>query len=279
MPATLIDGCAEYLRKNFGAECGVIGGEDFRACIMNEKKAEGFNSCLVAVFPYFFGDGEGKISLYARFEDYHKVLSDALNAAAELLPSGSYRACADISPLNEVKAAALAGLGCVGKNGLLITPVYGSYVFIGEILFPFDLSCEKGMITQCIECGFCAKACPTGAIDGRGECLSSLTQKKRLTPEEEEIIRMSGMQWGCDICQKVCPLNKGIKKTAIPEFSGKTVSEIKEFETKGLSDSEIKELYANRAFLWRGAAVLRRNEAISKGELSSDVCRSQNGGK
>ena len=74
-------------------------------------------------------------------------------------------------------------------------------------------------------------------------------------------------------------MNRGKKKTAIPEFSGKTVPEITEFDTQGLSDSEINEKYADRAFLWRGAAVLRRNEAILKGGLSSDVCSSRNGGK
>ena len=271
--------CFEYLYKNYGARCGVISGEDFRSCIMNGKKTEGFSSCIVAVFPYFFGEREGKISLYARYEDYHKVLSSALNSAAELLPSCEFRACADISPVNEVRAAALAGLGCIGKNGLLITPEYGSYVFIGEILLPFEAECEKGKITSCAECGLCVSACPTGALKGQGECLSSLTQKKKLTPAEEEVIFRSGMQWGCDICQKVCPMNKNKKKTAIPEFSGKTVSEITEFDTENLSDGEIKELYADRAFLWRGAAVLRRNEAISKGGLSSGVCKNQNGGK
>ncbi|MBR6772753.1 MAG: epoxyqueuosine reductase [Clostridia bacterium] len=276
---TDLEPCIEYLCKNYGARCGVISGEDFSSCVVNAKKAEGFFSCLVAVFPYYFGDRDGKISMYARFADYHGVLLSALNSASELLPDTVCRACADISPINEVKAAALAGLGCIGRNGLLITPEYGSYVFIGELLFPFEIDREKKEITSCRECGLCVSACPTGALEGKGECLSSLTRKKRLTPSEEEIVFRSGMQWGCDICQKVCPMNSGIKKTAIPEFLGKTVSEITEFDTQGLSDAEIKERYAERSFLWRGVNVLRRNEAISKGELSSGACNSQNGGR
>ena len=272
----------DHLFHVYGARCGVVGGEDFRSCITNEKRAEGFSSCLIAVFPYFCGERDGRISLYARFRDYHEVLTEALNDAAErFLPESCrvWRACADVSPINEVRAAALAGLGCIGKNGLLITPEYGSYVFIGEILLPFEINSEKAEIGGCTECGRCVSACPTGALEGKGECLSALTQKKRLTPEEEAVIFKCGMQWGCDVCQKVCPMNENVKKTAIPDFTGKTVSEITEFDTRDLSDDGIKEKYAGRAFLWRGAQVLRRNEAISKGGSSSDVCKNQTDGR
>ena len=269
-----------YLAEKYGARCAVLGGEDFLSCVVNKRRAEGYRSAIFAVFPYYSGGREGKISLYARFEDYHEVITRALCEAAKLYlpPDINYRACADVSPLNEVRGAALSGLGCVGKNGLLITPEFGSYGFIGELMLSCEADTSPGEISSFLVCGRCAGACPTGAIDGRGECLSSLTQKKRLTPEEEAVIAKCGMEWGCDRCQTVCPMNKNAKKTAIPEFSGMTVSEITEFDTAGLTDGEITEKYAHRAFTWRGAAVIRRNEAIVSGGAPLAEDRSPDGG-
>ena len=250
----------ELLKTEYGAEVGVVGGNDFRSCVTNPKRAEGFNSAVVAVFPYYAGRSAGRVSLYARYADYHEVLKNALERGAAFLPEGTVRkVCADISPLNEVRAAALAGLGAVGRNGLLITREYGSFVFIGEILIDAEIDCVSAAAARCRDCGKCVSACPTGALSGRGECLSSLTQKRRLTPEEEDEVRRCGSQWGCDICQLVCPMNSNVKKTSIPDFTGEKMPAVTEFRTAGLDDDGISEKYAGRPFLWRGAKVVRRN--------------------
>lgn len=277
----MIERFRQELARNWGAESGLLGGDEFLSCVVNKRRAEGFCSAVVAVFPYFRGYSEGKISLYARFEDYHCVLTEALErAAAECLPeSVKRRAFADVSPLNEVRAAALAGLGCVGRNGLLITPEYGSFVFIGELLLDIELPAGGRAVSSCLDCGKCVSACPTGALRGEGECLSSLTQKKRLTPEEAAVIAKCGSEWGCDVCQIACPMNRDVKKTAIPGFSGMTVEEVLSFETEGLSDGELLEKYSRRAFTWRGAAVLRRNEAIVSDGGSGEADRSPAAGK
>lgn len=253
----------ELLKTEYGAESGAVGGNDFRSCVTNPERAKGFYSALVVVFPYYAGRSEGRVSLYARYADYHGVLKKALERAAELLPEGTVRkACADISPLNEVRAAALAGLGAIGRNGLLITREYGSFVFIGEILLGVELDFGPAAVRHCRECGKCVSACPTGALSGRGECLSSLTQKRRLNPEEEDKVRRWGSQWGCDVCQLVCPMNSNVKKTAIAEFTGEIMPAVTEFRTAGLDDKGICEKYAGRPFLWRGAKVVRRNAEL-----------------
>ena len=94
-------------------------------------------SVLVYLFPYFAGSRPGNLSLYARGRDYHAVIRDALTPVADRLcerhPAHRFAVLADDSPLPEVRAAVLAGLGAAGQNGLLIHETYGSYVVIGTI--------------------------------------------------------------------------------------------------------------------------------------------------
>ena len=83
---------------------------------------------LVAAFPYYAGDRPGNLSLYARGEDYHRALARRLNTVCDFLsrqyPMESFLPAADNSPLPEREAARLAGLGKVGRHGLLILPPY-----------------------------------------------------------------------------------------------------------------------------------------------------------
>ena len=117
-------------------------------------------------------------------------------------PENSFSAFVDNSPIPEVKTAALAGLGVVGENGLLITEEFGSWVFIGEIVTDLFIECEEREIKSCIKCGKCKKVCPA-----KNECLSAVSQKKgELSSEEERLLKENNIVWGCDICQEVCPL-------------------------------------------------------------------------
>lgn len=121
-----------------------------------------------AVFPYFESLRPGNISVYARGMDYHAVLKARLSSAAEALkglyPESRFKIYVDASPYPEVRAAALCGLGVLGKNGLLITERYGSYVFIGTIASDLELQYEKNEIKNCIGCMACVRACPGGAL-------------------------------------------------------------------------------------------------------------------
>lgn len=95
---------------------------------------------LALLFPYRFPDDDPgrNLSRYACVEDYHQAGGRVLRALAEdlaiLWPGRAFEPFLDNSPLPEVYAAALCGLGVVGDNGLLIHPRYGSYVFIGTIV-------------------------------------------------------------------------------------------------------------------------------------------------
>ena len=108
------------------------------------------------------------------------------------------------------------------------------------------------------------KKCPTGAIledykIDNEKCLSHITQKKgELTESEVESIREAGLVWGCDICQKICPMNKNKKETYMESFKTNIVKE--------LSKENVDEIFKSRAFGFRGKKVLHRNLDIIKGE-------------
>lgn len=226
-------------------------------------------SVIAALFPYRFAheDEEGNLARYARVPDYHmaagEVLADAAAALRQVFPSHRFLSFIDNSPLPEVKTAALAGLGCIGDNGLLIHPVVGSWVFIGTIVTDLPLPPDGRTIASCPHCGACTAACPGGCIDQshpvhRDTCLSRVSQKKgALTAEEAALIRQNGMVWGCDRCQEVCPLNREAQCLPHPCFG---TQPLPSSLTAALLEQE--GFLAGKAYAWRGAEVLRRNLSL-----------------
>ena len=226
---------------------------------------------LVAAFPYYAGERPGNLSLYARGEDYHRVLTRRLNTVCDALrrkyPGESFVPAADNSPLPEREAAWLAGIGLRGKNGLLILPPYGTYVFLGTILTGAALDVpERPAAPDCPDCGACRAACPAGALGEGGTdmscCLSELTQKKGdLPPEVAAQITHSPTVWGCDLCQRACPHNQKAALTPLPEFREDLLPSLTLEDLEGLSNKAFRRQYAARAFSWRGIAPLKRNLA------------------
>ena len=242
-----------------------------RADLIERKgiPAEDIRSAVVFLIPYYVDGEKGNISLYARSGDYH-FYSDGL--FERILPilkerfGGEFIGFADKSPIEENVAAAMAGLGVLGDNYMLINEKYGSLVFIGEILSTVDpetlgFSGEIASVEECLHCGACKRACP--AQSHGGECLSALTQKKGVLMEAEEAyIRRYGSAWGCDLCQTSCPMTRRAiangAVTPIPFFKEKRISDLTEDMLNGMS----KEEFRFRAFSWRGKQTLLRNLAL-----------------
>lgn len=261
----------------YGGGAGITSAEPVLARMAPENRARAFaempglKGLLCAVFPYYNGSAPGNLSLYARGRDYHLVARERLGAACEELsrefPAHAFRGYADISPYPEVYACARAGLGVLGRNGLLLTPRWGSYVFCG--LIATDMHLEGGSEPHgCIGCGACHRACPGGALRDNGQveegrCLSALTQRRgELPPEAQALIQSGGMAWGCDICQAVCPYNRQAEHTFLADFQQGFLFSITEADLEGLSDRAFRRKYQGRAFTWRGIAPLRRNLAL-----------------
>ena len=168
--------------------------------------------------------GPGNVARYARGDDYHRVVRDRLKEVIRLLrprfPAGThYRVCVDTAPLLEREVALRAGLGFIGKNGMLIVPGAGSHVVLGELLTDVPLGEPSPPsppatlgFDRCGDCRACLDACPTGAflappfLDAR-RCLSYLTIEKRGPHQPWEREALEGRLFGCDVCQEVCPWN------------------------------------------------------------------------
>lgn len=216
---------------------------------------------IIAMAVSYYTKTEGNISMYARGIDYHNVIKKISEPIIRLLEESGFWACAfcDDAPLDERFLAQASGIGFIGKNGFLITPEYGSFVFLGHIVTDCEIEPDMPNKLSCKECGRCIKACPTKALS-TGDfytCLSYITQRKgELSKREEDLIRQNGTCWGCDICQKVCPHNEGLPVTEIPEFAEDLILSL---ENMPESNRAFRKLYNERAFSWRGKGVIERN--------------------
>lgn len=234
-------------------------------CRAKSRLPKNSQSVIVACFPYLLDEENYKkinISKYAVVTDYHTVVLNRLNRAAEklknLYPDEDFVAFADNSPIPEVSAACKAGLGARGLNTLLITEKYGSYVFIGEIVTSLKTERNEAPEKKCIGCGKCVNICPSGALTennfNRALCLSEITQKKgELSDKEAKLMKECGCVWGCDICQDICPMNRNAAATPIEEFFSSPAA----FVDEGCA-------LENRAYEWRGRKTIERNISLHK---------------
>jgi len=263
----MTDKLHDFLCSRSVGRYGVCAYEDILPlidCGAANKLPENPRSVLAFLFPYYTGEHEGRnVARYAAVPDYHRVAGDILAGASALLAErtgAAFVPFVDNSPIRETEAARLAGLGDVGRNGLLISPVYGSYVFIGTIVT--DLCMEPDTPGgSCPGCGACQESCPTAALKGSklepGLCRSHITQKTgELTSWESEQIRMGRLAWGCDICQDICPLNQGTPTTPIPEFTA--------CQEPVLTEGNLERLHPDMPYNYRKKSVLKRNLIILK---------------
>lgn len=158
------------------------------------------------------------IARYAQGEDYHDVLERMLKRLEETLREQSgdihTRRYVDTGPLSDRSYATQAGLGWIGKNGMLIDERHGSYSFIGTLLTDLENDLTPPPVTdRCGTCTRCIDACPTDAIlpdrtiDSH-RCISYLTIEHRGDLPEQFEDALEGNLFGCDICQEVCPWNR-----------------------------------------------------------------------
>ena len=156
-----------------------------------------------------------QIAAYAYGNDYHHIVKSKLTQLAEEINKVAphkYAVFCDSAPVLERYWATRAGLGWIGRNGMLVNPTLGTFTFIGTLITSLDLEPSREMENRCGTCSKCMDACPTKAIlnktiDAR-RCLSYQTIEKR-GEIDNELIEMAGNTlYGCDRCQLACPWNR-----------------------------------------------------------------------
>lgn len=265
----------DYIKKElFSLGIDTVGVLPLEKCrIVREYKLkkhrfENINEASVIIFaiPYFTGHNEKNISSYCIPRDYHlyckELFGTILPRFEDNFPGYLFAGFADDSPIDERDAAARAGLGIIGDNGMLITEKYSSYVFLAEIVTTLPIkSYTDREIMHCEGCGACKKACPMNDI---GECLSAITQKKGdLTEIEKKAIQRYGSAWGCDLCQESCPhtikaISTGDIYTNIDFFK----TDLTPFLTKRAIEEMGDEEFSSRAYSWRKKDTILRNLSI-----------------
>lgn len=170
--------------------------------------------------------GRGFVSRFAWCPDYHDEVLRRVTDLGDRIRDrwgARTRTYVDTGPVLEKAWAAAAGLGFIGRNGLLITPRYGSFVFLGTILVDrnVDAPSPPGIPDGCGTCNACREVCPTGALDrpyrvDLGRCLAHWTVTARDLPPPD--LPLAGHLYGCDRCQDVCPHNRTATRPDRPEF-------------------------------------------------------------
>ena len=197
-------------------------------------------------------------SIYTYGLDYHLVFNELFSA---LNFDDNYQGLVDNHNLDERVALELTGMAFRGKNNLMIHHEFGSYFFIGLVLSKIhhdEIIVEN--TNSCGECVKCIKACPVEALnDGYkvDKCISGYNQtKKILTPEE---VKHNYLLLGCDICQRVCPKNKGLKIMNHEAFKIHQHAYVELNDLFNLSNKAFKDKYGKASYLWRGKTLLMRN--------------------
>ncbi len=214
------------------------------------------------------GPGEGRLPRYA-WTDHYALLRDRLDALGRRL-GGAYRVLVDANQHVDREGAARAGVGFYGKNTMLITRTHGSWVVLGTLVTDVEIERTPPLELDCGQCRLCVDACPTGALDEPGildatRCLSYWTQAPAPVPEPYRA-ELGASVYGCDICQDVCPWNRGVEKRRaglpLPAGAAPTVSLVDWLRRDGAElREELDRLYVPR----NDPRWLRRNALLAAG--------------
>lgn len=237
-------------------------------------------SVLVLGANYFHGLPEtpaantGRISEYARTRDYHKIIRTRLKALHQNVQElgGEARYYVDTGPVFERGFAESAGIGYVGKNTMVITQEYGSWVFLAVMLLTLELPPDKNQLKlSCGRCVRCIDACPTQAIredmtvDAR-RCISYLAIEHRGPIPHELRKPMGNWVFGCDICQHVCPHNHRTQVAPEPFDAIRIPSALSLHDLLGISsDDAFLAQFAGTPIMRTKRQGLLRNACVAAG--------------
>ncbi len=217
----------------------------------------------------------GRISVYARGQDYHDIVKRALKALGRWLGEETgepLKVFVDTAPVMEKPLAAAAGLGWQGKHTNLVSRKAGSWLFLGAIYTAFDLAPDAPERDRCGSCDACQRICPTDAfpapyrLDAR-RCISYLTIEHKGPIPEDLRPGIGNHVYGCDDCLAVCPWNKfahaaNAHRAFLPraELAAPRIADL-----LALDDAGFRAVFAGSPIKRIGRNRMVRNAAIAAG--------------
>lgn len=212
--------------------------------------------------------------------DYHTALRERLKLLStwleEHVKGVRIESMVDTGALVDRAVAERAGIGWSGKNCSIITPEFGSYVYLGELITNLPFAPDKPMEDECGDCRLCLDVCPTGALIQGGQldaqrCIAFLTQTKGTLPDEFRS-HIGNRLYGCDTCQTVCPKNKGkinwIHEEFIPdpELAKPLLTPL-----LTITNREFKGRFGHVSGSWRGKKPIQRNAILALAHFKEEA--------
>jgi epoxyqueuosine reductase len=221
--------------------------------------------------------GHGRLPRYTWFDAYAHLREklDVLGRRLCQEGGGAYRVLVDANQHVDREAAARSGVGFYGKNTLLITRLHGSWVVLGTLVTDVELEPTPPLGLDCGECRLCIDACPTGALDEPGtldstRCLSYWTQAPTAPPAEYRA-ELGAQVYGCDICQDVCPWNRGTeKRRAGEELPDDATAHVSLVDWLRMDPEELRSRFARLYVPKNDGRRLRLNALVAAGNVGGD---------
>jgi epoxyqueuosine reductase len=229
------------------------------------------------------GGPRSPVARYARGRDYHYAHRDRMKVLRKkllaLAPGVETYACVDTGVAMEKAWAARAGLGWIGKNGCLINPEHGSWLTLSVMFMDRAVDThDDAHEDRCGACALCLRACPTkafpspGVVDAR-KCLAYHSiENEGLVPEPLRRV-FRGRVFGCDVCQDVCPFNRGALPEGDARFAPRPLAGLPPAALAALPAEEFERLSAGMAVARARHDGLRRNALYSIGAARDRAAR------
>lgn len=217
----------------------------------------------------------GKIAKYDIGNFYYDVklklkkIVDFINQETDFKYKSKNKSC--YVSLTEKPIAQRAGVGWYGKNGIIITERFGSWVVLGEIITELELDTDESLKRDCGDCTICIDSCPTKAIISpyiidRTKCLQFISERVMKIPLDFRE-KWEGRLYGCTTCQEVCPQNREVRpKKYKPEY-GYIGSRIPLIPLLQITEGEFQNYFAYNQIAMRPREAIKRNAALALGNI------------
>ena len=263
---------------------------------------EGAKSLIMLGVNYWPGpmeSGQATWARYALYQDYHDTIKAALIAAGRLLEelygvgTHDYRYYVDTGPILERGWAERSGLGFIGKNAMLISPDFGNWLFLSELITRLDFAPDPPLAPArnsvaaptaervglyCGKCTRCMDACPTAAIRSPGvvdarRCISYQTIENRGIIPRELRAGIGARIYGCDVCLEVCPWNRFAQKSRLVLLQSRyDLAKLTLVEILQLTPERFAEIFRKTPIKRTKLSGLLRNACIVAANTEASEC-------